>query len=178
MVYILLSEGFEEIEALAVADILRRAEIETCLVSVSGDDFVEGAHGIAVKADISIKNIDEEYDMIVLPGGAPGYVNLEKSDDVKKAVENAYNKNKYIAAICASPSILGKWGLLKGRKTTCFPSFEEYLYGAEVVFDNVVCDEKIITSRGAGTAHDFAFKIVEILKDKSLAENLRKSMIY
>ena len=178
MVYILLADGFEEIEALATADILRRAEIKTELVSVNNTEYVKGAHGICVKADVFIKNICDDFDMLNFPGGAPGYVNLEKNPGVKLLADKALSTDKFIAAICAAPSVLGKWGYLKGKKAACYPSFEKYLEGAEVVCDDVVHDGNIITSRGAGTAHKFAFKIVEILKDKNLAQYIEKSMIY
>ncbi len=178
MVYILLAEGFEEIEALATADILRRAEIDVFLVSAYNTEYVKGAHNICVKADIMLKDIDESFEMLILPGGAPGYINLENNYFVKETVLKAYDDGKYIAAICAAPSVLGKWGVLKGRKAACYPSFELYLDGAEVVFDDVVHDGNIITSRGAGTAHKFAFKLTEILKDVSVSEKIRESMIY
>ena len=111
MVCILLEEGFEEIEALAVADILRRAEINTNLVSAKNTDYVNGAHSITVKADIKLDEITD-YDMIVLPGGYPGYENLENNTGVKALVADAHKNGKYIAAICAAPSVLGKWGYL------------------------------------------------------------------
>lgn len=176
-VYIVLEEGFEEIEALAVADILRRAEIECFLVSARNNDYVTGSHAITVKADKKINEI-ADYEMIVFPGGYPGYENLENNDNVKKLITNAFENNKYIAAICAAPSILGKWGILKGKKACCFTSFEHFLEGSTVTFDKVTHDDKIITSRGAGTAHNFAFKLVEILKSKEIADKLEKTMLY
>lgn len=178
MVYIFLAEGFEEIEALAVVDILRRAKIDVKTVSVSGSEYITGSHAISVKADIGITDIDESFDMIVFPGGMPGAVNLESSADVKRLTDFAVKNGRYVAAICASPSIIGKWGYLKGRKATCYPSYEPMLEGAEVVFDDVVCDGQFITSRGAGTAHTFAFKITELLKDAQTAEQIKKSMQY
>lgn len=178
MVYILLANGFEEIEALAVADILRRAEIETKLVSVNEEMAVCGAHNIKVSADITIDEINDNYDMVVLPGGYPGYENLKSSAKVKNTVMNAFENNRYIAAICASPSVIGEWGILNGKKAVCYPSFEDKLIGANVLYDDVACDGKVITSRGAGTAHTFAFKIVEILKDRETADKIKASMIY
>lgn len=178
MVYILLADGFEEIEALATADILRRAEINVLLVSAYNTEYVKGAHDICVKPDIMLKDADEEFEMLILPGGAPGYLNLEKNSFVKEIVLKAYECGKYIAAICAAPSVLGKWGMLKGKKAVCYPSFESYLEGAEVIFDDVVQDGNIITSRGAGTAHKFAFKLTEILKDSTVSDKIKKAMIY
>lgn len=178
MVYILLSEGFEEIEALTPADILRRSGVEVKLISADGSDCVTGAHGITVAADGKIGSIDADFDMIVLPGGYPGYVNLENNKNVKELVASAVESGKYVAAICAAPSVLGKWGFLKGKKATCYPSFEDKLTGAEVTFDDVVCDGQFITSRGAGTAHKFAFKLTQLLKDAQTAEKIRASMVY
>lgn len=178
MVYILLADGFEEIEALAVADILRRAEIPVKLIGVNNSDYVTGSHNISVKADCPINEADTNFDLVVLPGGSPGYKNLEKSTAVKEMVDYAAENGKYIAAICAAPSIIGKWGYLKGKKACCYPSYENDLVGSSVCFDDVVCDGQFITSRGAGTAHKFAFKIVEILKDEKLSKKIEKSMIY
>ena len=178
MVYVLMAEGFEEIEAFTVVDILRRAQIKTELVSVDNKEYIKGAHGIAVKSDVYMRSIQSDYEMIFLPGGYPGYENLLKNDAVKFLLTRANNENKYITAICAAPSILGKMGILKGKTACCFPSFENELIGANVVFDDVVCDNNIITSRGAGTAHKLAFKIVEILKGKDESEKLRNSMVY
>lgn len=176
-VYILLENGFEEIEALAVTDILRRAEIPTELVSAKNSEYVTGAHNIVVKTDICIKDVSD-FDMLILPGGYPGYENLENNKFVESLVKTAADNNKYIAAICAAPSILGKWGYLKGKKSCCYPSFEEYLEESDVNFDKVTHDGNFITSRGAGTAHNFAFKIVEVLKNKEIAGKIAKSMIY
>ena len=178
MVYVLMAEGFEEIEAFTVVDILRRAQIKTELVSVDNKEYIKGAHGITVKSDVYMRSIQSDYEMIFLPGGYPGYENLLKNDAVKFLLTRANNENKHITAICAAPSILGKMGILKGKTACCFPSFENELIGANVVFDDVVCDNNIITSRGAGTAHKLAFKIVEILKGKDESEKLRNSMVY
>lgn len=178
MVYILIAEGFEEIEALAVADILRRANIKTILVSVDNKSRVTGAHGISIETDVNISDISDDYKVLFLPGGYPGYENLEKNEKVKELIIDAYNNKKIIAAICAAPSILGHLNLLDGRDACCFPSFEKELIGANVSFDDVVCSDNIITSRGAGTAHKLGFKLVEILTDAQTAQNLSKTMIF
>ena len=177
MIYTLLADGFEEIEALAVVDILRRGGIDIMTVSVTSDISVTGAHGISVNADITIDDI-ADFDGIFLPGGYPGYENLEKNDDVILLLKNAYNDNKLIAAICAAPSIIGKLGFLKGRSACCFPSFEKHLIGANVSFEKVCVSDNIITSRGAGTAHELAFTIVKILKGETASEELSKTMLY
>jgi len=177
MIYTLLAEGFEEIEALTVIDILRRAGIDVKTVSINDNITVCGAHNICVKADITVNEM-KDYDMIYLPGGYPGYVNLSNSKEVGSILKEAYKNNKKICAICAAPSILGKAGYLKGKKACCFPSFEESLTGADVCFDDVVTDGNIITSRGAGTAHKLGFKLVELYKGKDEADKLSKAMIY
>ncbi len=178
MIYALLAEGFEEIEALTVVDILRRAELDINTVSITDNTEVCGAHGIKVISDEIIDNIDNNFDLLYIPGGYPGYVNLESSFKVKELIEKTYNREKLIAAICAAPSILGKLELLKGKTACCFPSFEEYLLGADVSFDDVCTDGNIITSRGAGTAHTLGFKIVEIFKGKDYADKLKATMLY
>ena len=121
MVYLFLADGFEECEALAPLDILRRAGIEVKTVGVTGE-YVTGSHSICLKADIGCENIvlDDNLTAIILPGGMPGTINLEKSDTVQKAIDYANEKNKLICAICAAPQILGHKNLLKGKKATCF----------------------------------------------------------
>ena len=178
MVYTLLANGFEEIEALSVVDILRRAEIVVKTISISDDSMVCGAHGINVIADTTLDQTDMNFDVLFLPGGYPGYVNLENEPKVLELIKNTNTENKIIAAICAAPSILGKLELLVGKKACCFPTFEDKLIGADVSFDEVCVSGNIITSRGAGTAHKLAFKMVEILKDKKTSDDLRKAMIY
>jgi len=177
MVYTLLADGFEEIEALAVVDILRRADINTQTVSITNCNSVCGAHGIEINTDTKISEIGD-YDIIFLPGGYPGYVNLKNSPEVNDLLEKAYNTGKIIVAICAAPSILGEKGFLKGKTACCFPSFEDKLIGASVSYEDVVISERIITSRGAGTAHKLGFKLVEIIKGKEEADKLQDTMLY
>jgi 4-methyl-5(b-hydroxyethyl)-thiazole monophosphate biosynthesis len=173
-----LAEGFEEIEALTVVDILRRAELEVITVSISEEREVKGSHGIPVIADQTFSEMDyENIGMIILPGG-PGIKNLEAHDDLKRRIIDFDIDGKYIAAICAAPSIIGKMGFLEDKKATCYPGFEKYLLGAEVVEDSVVVDKNIITSRGVGTAIDFSLKLVEILKGEKLAEELSRKIVY
>ena len=179
MIYVFLAPGFEEIEALAVVDVLRRAELDVITVGV-GEDFVVGSHQIPVAADIYERDLvlDDKVEAIVLPGGMPGTLNLEKSAVVQKAIDWAVENNKLVCAICAAPSILGHKNLLAGKKATCFPGFEKYLFGAEIVADKVVTDGKIITARGAGAAAEFGFEMVSLLKDKETAHTLSKTMQY
>lgn len=178
MVYVFLANGFEEIEALGTIDIIRRAEIPVTTVGI-GNKVIRGAHDIVVAADIIDTEFifDNSVDMIVLPGGMPGTLFLEKSLCVNSAIEMAMESGKYIAAICAAPSILGHKGLLNGKKACCFPGFEEQLSGAEISKDGVVMDGNIITSRGAGTVFQFAGKIVEVLVNKAEADRILAAMI-
>ncbi len=177
MIYVFLANGFEEIEALAVVDVLRRAELDVITVGV-GEDFVIGSHQIPVAADISEKNLilDEKVEAIVLPGGMPGTLNLEKSPVVQKALDWASENDKLICAICAAPSILGHKGLLDGKKATCFPGFEEELFGAEVSKEYVVKDGSIITAKGMGSAIEFGLQIAEILTTPLEVKKIRASL--
>ncbi len=178
MIYILLSNGFEEIEALATADILRRAGLDVKLVSADNTDSVRGAHDITVLTDIMISDINKLGDAIILPGGLPGTTNLHKNKAVIELVMRHYNEGKYVAAICAAPSILGDLKILRNRKASCYPSYENELIGADVVTDKVAIDGNVITSRAAGTSMDFGFKLVELLVDIETANKLRESMLY
>ena len=178
MVYVFLASGFEEIEALATVDILRRAEIPVTTVGV-GAKTITGSHQISVVADLTDTEFvyDGGVEMVVLPGGMPGTLELEKSVCVNSAVDRADSEGKYIAAICAAPSILGHKGLLRGKKACCYPGFEDQLIQASVVNDRVAHDGNIITSRGAGTVYEFAAKLVELLRDKEAADKILNSMI-
>ena len=179
MVYLFLAEGFEEIEALCVLDILRRAKVDIKAVGVTGKN-VCGSHGITVTCDTTEDklNINEEFDMIILPGGLPGADNLNASKIVDAFIARAIEKNKLICAICAAPYILGVRGLLKGKKATCYPGFENKLEGAEIVDSGVVRDGNIITGRAMGSATDFALEIAEALCGKEVREKLKSSIIY
>ena len=178
MVYVLLADGFEEVETITPIDILRRANVEVKTVSIK-DTLVRGAHNITVKADMNIadlKNIDD-MELLLLPGGA-GHELLDASNEVHELINYAYTNNIYIAAICAAPSILGKKMILEGKKAVCFPGFEKCLYGALIQSDNVVVDGKIITAKGAGAAAEFGFEICKILKGKEVADSLMATMQY
>ena len=173
-----LAEGFEEIEAVTVIDVLRRAGLNVVTVSVTGNLIVSGAHQICVKADMLFEEVD--YDMgimIVLPGGMPGSKNLDEHIRLKSHILDYDNKGKFLAAICAAPLVLGNLGILKGRKAACYPGFEAYLKGADVVLNPFINDNKVITARGVGAALQFSLEIVSILKGEALAEKLRKGML-
>lgn len=179
MVYILLAPGFEEAEALVPADLLRRAGIETELVSLSGTP-VPGGHGVTVTADIALDKLDlEKADMIVLPGGGLGVKHLGAEPAVEALVREAAARGLWIAAICAAPTLLGRWGLLAGKKAVCYPGFEEQLTGAQVQpGSSVVTDGNIITGRAAGSAFDFGAALIQALSDCAAAGKVLEAICF
>ena len=164
MIYVFLAEGFEEIEAVSTIDVLRRAGARVTTVGIGGS-LIKGAHGITVGCDISEGTFvpDEGLEAVVLPGGMPGTLNLERSDTVRSAIKYAYENGKYICAICAAPTILGHMGLLEGRSAVCYPGMESGLYGAEVPEKFVCTDGRIITARGPGASIAFGLEIAKQL---------------
>ncbi len=177
MIYMFIAEGFEEIEALCPLDLMRRAHLSVTTVGIGGKQIL-GAHGICVNTDITDADYDgKDAQMIFLPGGMPGTLNLAASRCVMNAVEDAAKSDIYIAAICAAPSILGDLGLLDGKNAVCYPGFEERLRGAVIPAENVVLDGKILTARGMGVALEMGLKIVEIFCGKDTAESLRHAVI-
>ena len=178
-VLLFLAPGNEEIEALTVVDMLRRADIDITTVSITDDINVTGAHQIQVKADCLLKDVNfDSATMLVLPGGNPGFKNLGACEALMQRVDEFVSKDKYVAAICGAPTELGKRGLYKGRKACCYPDMEELLLGAEVSYDNVCVDNNLITSRGMGTAIDFSLTIISILKDQATADKLASGIVY
>ena len=179
MIYVFLAEGFEEIEAMTPVDCLRRAGKTVQTVGVGGQ-VIKGAHGIPVTADITANQIelDAKLEMIVLPGGMPGTLNLGKSEIVTHAIEYCVSEKRWIAAICAAPTILGKMGLLKGRKVTCYPGMEADLKGASYTHRSVVADGKLITAKGPGAAMDFSLRLVEAVLSRDVAKTLAGKMVY
>ena len=179
MVYIFLANGFEEIEALCVLDLLRRAGVPTKTVGID-EKIVMGSHKIPVVCDMEDIELTgfEDFDMIILPGGLPGANNLDASEVVEKFINRAVDEDKFISAICAAPFILGKRGILNGKRATCYPGFENELIGATVVNEGCVRDGKIITAKAMGKSHDFALEIVEALLGKEKRDNIRASIFY
>lgn len=176
MIYVFLANGFEEIEALAVVDILRRAELDVKTVGVGGK-MIKGAHGITVESDIEQKEITtDEIESIVLPGGMPGTLNLENSPIVQSCLDYCIENDLYVCAICAAPSILGHAGYLSGKKAVCFPGFEGELKNAEVTNALVETDGKIITAKGPGAAVEFALEIVRRLVSEKKADKIKVSL--
>lgn len=177
MVYVFLADGFEEVEAIAPVDILRRAglEVKTVAVTSSGKEkSVRGAHGITVNADLDADAVKNDFDLIVLPGGMPGTHNLEKSAVVQKCIDNAVARGALIAAICAAPSILGHKGLLSGKKAVCYPGFEKDLEGAKIMSSMVCEDGRIITGNGPGAAFEFGYLLAERLG----GDDVKSGMLY
>lgn len=176
-VYAFFADGFEEIEAFTSIDVLRRAGLNVEIVSVTPDEIVMGAHDVSVLCDKNFVNCDfSDAALLLLPGGMPGAATLDKHEGLRKLILEFAGQNKPIAAICAAPMVLGKLGLLKGRKVTCYPSFEQYLDGAECIDTGVVKDGNIITGRGPGAAMEFALQIVETLISKEKADELVEAM--
>ena len=178
MVYIFLADGMEEVEALTPCDLLRRADIETLLVGVTGKEIV-GAHGIRIVADKSIDDVnpDDEFEMIVLPGGMEGTAHLAANDTVAKLIDRAAAQGHYIAAICAAPAILGERGMLEGKTAVCYPGLEKKLIGATISGKNVVCDDIFVTARGMGASMEFALVLVSLLCGDEIAAKLKGQVI-
>jgi len=178
-VCIFFGTGYEEIEALTVVDLLRRAGIDTEMVSITGETIVESSHGVGVKMDRLFDEVDfDEVEMIVLPGGMPGTKNLEAYGPLMERVDAFYQAGKSISAICAAPSILGHRGMLKGKAACSFPDFESHLEGAEVTKNPTQVAGNIITGRGMGCAIDFGLAIVEKIQGKEKATALAQKIVY
>ncbi len=178
-VYIFLADGFEEIEAFTVVDLLRRADIDIVTISMTGSMLVTGSHRITTVAEALFHTLDySDADMLVLPGGMPGTKNLEEHPGLDALLKDFAAKNKKIAAICAAPRVLGAKGLLEGKKATCYPGHEEALHGAKLMREDVVRDGNIITSRGMGTAIDFSLAIIRKLKGAEEATRISDQIQY
>ena len=179
MVYIMLGKGFEETEAVAPGDVLRRAQIPMQYVGIGGK-VVEGAHGIAIQADITLEEMDlEAMDMIVLPGGLGGVESIEASSGAMAAVKYALDHDKYVAAICAAPTILGKRGWLDGRNAVCYPGCESGMGKAIVHPDKeAVVDGKLITGRAPGAAIEFGLTLAGMLPGAYTPDEIAGYMVY
>lgn len=178
MVVVFLANGFEEIEALATVDVLRRGGLTVRTVGIGGQT-IPAAHGITVTADQSDSQplpSRDEIEAVVLPGGLPGTTNLAASAVVRSCVMNAREDGRLICAICAAPSVLGEWGLLKGCKATCYPGYEDALTGATVVKDSVAVNGDCITAKGAGVTIEFALAIVSRLVSPEKAREIGDAM--
>lgn len=178
-VIVFLAEGFEEVEALTPVDILRRAGAFVTLAGVGASE-ITGARGVKVVCDAVVSDIDiESCDMIVLPGGFPGFETLAKSDKVMSAIDYMIEKGRFVTAICGAPAVvLGKNGYLKDKKAVCYPGMECDLNCKEAVSDNVCCDGNIITSKSAATAMEFSFALCEALLGKKASDTVKKGIVY
>jgi len=178
-VYTFLATGFEEIEALTAVDLLRRAGVEICMVSIMDQLAVTGAQGITVQAEKLYKDVDPcDADLLLLPGGQPGTTNLGDYEPLTELLKAWNKEGKKLAAICAAPTVFGGLGLLEGKRATCYPGCEPQLTGAQAVTDRVVTDGNITTSRGIGTAISFSLELIKILVSPEKAEEIRVAIVY
>lgn len=180
MVYVFLADGFEDIEALAPIDILRRGGVEVTTVSIMGSDYVESAHGVQMKADAKFEDIAnfDDADLLLLPGGMPGASNLGNHKGVCDALIQQNDKGKYIGAICAAPMVLGKLGIVEGKRATCYPGFEKYLTGAEYTADLYTIDGNIITGRGPAAALPYGYALLSLFAGRDAIKTIEDGMIY
>lgn len=175
----LFAEGFETVEALVVVDILRRGGVEVTMTSITEEEFVRSSQGVNVEMDAVLGEVDVlDYDAVILPGGMPGTLHLGESEAVKKALLAMNDAGKIISAICAAPGVLGKYGLLEGKKACSYPDHEKNLTGATVMREPVVTDGNVITSRGLGTALEFGLRLLEVLESTEKADQIRNAIVY
>lgn len=176
MVYVFLADGCEEVEAIAPVDILRRGGVDVVTVGVSGKK-ITGSHNIEITADISPNEVDfSNLEAIVLPGGMPGTLNLEKSEEVQNTLDFACENHRLICAICAAPSILGHKGYLKGKSATCYPGCEDSFEGATYTGETVTVCENFVTGKGPGAGIYFGLEILKQLKGEEIMEKVYESL--
>lgn len=179
MIYVFLASGFEDIEALAPIDILRRMELPVTTVSITDELLVPSAHGVGVMADACIADIDfESADMLVLPGGLPGATNLDACGLLRQGILNHFEAGKPLAAICAAPLVFGHLGILEGRKATCYPGFETHLAGATYTAALVEKDGQFITGKGPAAAMEFGYALAAHFVGEEKVAPLRQGMMY
>ena len=178
-VYVFMADGTEEVEALTVIDLLRRAKVDVVTVSVMESKQIISSHKIGIAADELYGESDYmDGDMIVLPGGMPGTTHLKNHEALREVLFAYKDAGKHLAAICAAPSVFGANGMLEGKKAICYPGFEEELKGAVVTNQGVVADGQFVTSKGLGTAIDFSLELITRLVNAETAENIAKSIQY
>ena len=177
MIYIFMADGFEETEAIAPIDMLRRAGTDLVTVGIKNDS-VKSSHGVLMLCDITDQQVelDDRLEMIVLPGGMPGTLNLEANPVVQSAIDYCVEHNIPIGAICAAPSVLGKKGILNGKEAICFPGFEKFLIGAKLSDKKVVTDGIFTTAAGAGVAVEFGLELARVLKGKEESDSIRAAI--
>ena len=180
-VYAFISNGMEEVECLAVCDILLRAGYDVKLVSIAGNKTVRGAHGFKIEADMSFEEVKEEADLLFLPGGMPGTTHLREHEGLRELLLSHHKEGKRIAAICAAPSVLGSLGIAEGRRVTCFPGFEGEMKGSIVTEDPmevVITDGNITTARGMGAAFDLGLELVRLYSGEETARTMKSDIQY
>ncbi len=171
-----LAEGFEEIEAVSIIDVLRRADIEVVIAYLEKKS-VKGSHNICITADMPLsKCTADEFDAIILPGGMPGSENLKQSKAVGDFIRSLHVRGRLVGAICAAPMVLGHAGILKGKNATCYPGFEKELVGAIISDKPVIADKNIVTGKGAGCAIPFALEIIGILKGEEIKNTIKNNL--
>jgi protein deglycase len=177
-VFIFLANGFEETEAIATIDVLRRGDVAVKIVSITGEATVTGSHGIQIVADALFEGLSfNDSELLILPGGMPGTQNLQNHEELGELLKKQFSSNQYLAAICAAPKILGHLNLLHGKEVICYPGYEDELTGATLSKLNVVCDGNIITAKGVAFAIDFGLKLLELLKGKAVADKVAQGML-
>lgn len=178
--YAMIANGAEEVECLAVVDILKRGGIDCTLVSIEDSVDIVSSHKIKITADCKFTDVDlSDGDLLFMPGGMPGSERLSAYKPLIKTIEEYIAKDKYVAAICAAPGVvLGRHGFLKGKKATVFPGFEDEMIGAEVLSNGVVTDGKISTARGLGFAIDLGLELLSIMIDPKFAEDIKGRIQY
>lgn len=178
-VYAFLANGFEEIECLSVVDLLRRANIDTAMVSITNNKYVTGAHNITVQADILFEETDlSDASALFLPGGMPGTKYLSEHEGLAELLLSFHSQNRRLAAICAAPSVFGKLGILNGRRATCYPGFEEQCIGASMERTGVITDGHITTARGPGFSIDLGLELIRLLADEKTSQNIKTGIQY
>ena len=178
-IYVFLATGFEDIEAIGVIDICRRAALPVTTVSITGESTVVSAHGVGIVADELFDDLDfSDAAMLFLPGGMPGATNLEAHAGLREVILRHYEAGKPLGAICAAPLVLGGLGLLKGKRATCYPGFEETLTGAEYTAELVTVDGNIVTGEGPAAAFPYAYTLLAMLTDELTARGVAEGMRY
>lgn len=178
MVYIILGKGFEEAEAIIPCDLLRRAGVEVRFAGIGGLD-ITGGHGITVKADCTVEEADlSAAEMLVLPGGLGGVASIRGCKLVMDAVKKAYDEGRRVAAICAAPTVLAELGITDGKEATCYPGMEGEMGAALMRCDGAVADGNVVTGRAAGTAFDFALKLIEVLRGTEASDAIAAGVVY
>lgn len=178
LVYVFCADGFEEVEGLTAVDLLRRAEFEVKTVSIMGRKKVTGSHQITIETDMLFEDLREDADLLVLPGGLPGTDYLREHDGLAELLKKQYQKGRWIAAICAAPSVFAGLGFLKNRRATSYPGCVDSSQCGSYVEEPVVVDDHVVTSRGVGTAIPFALRLIEELKGKEKGDQIASSILF